>query len=305
MCLVVLAARVFVPKLLEHIVRTKSRELFLLTIVVLCMGTAWLTSLFGLSIALGAFIAGLIISESEYSHQALAEVLPFRDSFNSLFFVSIGMLMDTRVILEYPLLIMAMVGAVVIGKFMTGAAAVLAVGAPLRSAILAGVALAQVGEFAFILAQEGLTASILSHETYNMFLAVSVLTMIVTPFLIQWSPKIAGRTEAVQRLHQWLPGRVSLRAETAQFKLRDHVIIVGYGLNGRNLSRVLREFEIPYVVLDIRGEVVQLEIGTGVPIQYGDATNPTVLHQVQIENAKVLVVAILSLIHISEPTRPY
>ena len=290
--LIVLTARVFVPKLLEHIVRTKSRELFLLTIVVLCMGTAWLTSLFGLSIALGAFIAGLIISESEYSHQALAEVLPFRDSFNSLFFVSIGMLMDTRVILEYPLLIVTMVGAVVIGKFLTGAAAVLAVGAPLRSAILAGVALAQVGEFAFILAQEGLTAGILSHETYNLFLAGSVLTMIITPFLMQWSPKIARRTEAVQRLHQWLPGRVSLRAETAQFKLRDHVVIVGYGLNGRNLSRVLREFEIPYVVLDIRGEVVQLEIGTGVPIQYGDATNPTVLHQVQIENAKVLVVAI-------------
>ncbi|MCY3955134.1 MAG: cation:proton antiporter [Nitrospira sp.] len=289
--LIVLAARVLVPKLLEHIVRAKSRELFLLTIVVLCMGTAWMTSLFGLSIALGAFIAGLVISESEYSHQALAEVLPFRDSFNSLFFVSIGMLMDTRVILEYPLLIMAIVGAVVIGKFVTGAAAVLAVGAPLRSAILAGVALAQVGEFAFILAGEGLTAGILHPETYNMFLAVSVLTMIITPFLIQWAPKIARRTEAVQRLRQWLPGRVSLRAETAQFKLRDHVIIVGYGLNGRSLSRVLREFEIPYVVLDIRGEVVQLEIGTGVPIQYGDATNPTVLHQVQIENAKVLVVA--------------
>lgn len=290
--LIVLAARVFVPKLLEHIVRAKSRELFLLTIVVLCMGTAWLTSLFGLSIALGAFIAGLIISESEYSHQALAEVLPFRDSFNSLFFVSIGMLMDTRVILEHPLLIMTMVGAVVIGKFVTGSAAVLAVGAPLRSAILAGVALAQVGEFAFILAGEGLKAGILYHETYNIFLAVSVLTMIITPFLIQWAPKIARRTEAVQRLHQWLPGRVSLRAETAKFKLRDHVVIVGYGLNGRNLSRVLREFEIPYVVLDIRGEVVQLEIGTGTPIQYGDATNPTVLHQVQIENAKVLVVAI-------------
>lgn len=290
--LIVLAARVFVPKLLEQIVRTKNRELFLLTIVVLGIGTAWLTSLFGLSIALGAFIAGLLISESEYSHQALAEVLPFRDSFNSLFFVSIGMLMDTRVILEHPLLIMAMVGAVVIGKFVTGTAAVIAVGAPLRSAIMAGVALAQVGEFAFILAQEGLKAGILYHETYNIFLAVSVLTMIITPFLIQWSPRIARRTEAIQRLNQWLPGRVSLRVETAQVKLRDHVVIVGYGLNGRNLSRVLREFEIPYVVLDIRGEAVQSAIGTGTPIQYGDAANPTVLHHVQIEHAKVLVIAI-------------
>ncbi len=289
--LIVIAARVAVPKLLEHIVRTKSRELFILTIVVLGMGTAWLTSLVGLSLALGAFIAGLLISESEYSYQALAEILPFRDSFNSLFFVSIGMLMDPRVVMEHPLLIMTLVAAVVIGKFVTGAAAVLAAGAPLRSAILAGVALAQVGEFAFILAQEGLTADILDHATYNIFLAVSVLTMTITPFLIQWSPRIARRAEAIQRLNQWLPGRVSLRADVPQFKARDHVIIVGYGLNGRNLSHVLREFEIPYVVLELRGEVVQQAMATGILIQYGDAANPTVLHQVQIENAKVLVVA--------------
>ena len=150
---VVIAARVFVPKLLEHIVRTGSRELFLLTVIVLGLGTAWLTSLAGLSLALGAFIAGLLISESEYSHQALAEVLPFRDSFNSLFFVSIGMLMDPRVLLEHPFLILAMVVTIFIGKFVAGAGAVLAAGVPVRSAVLSGVALAQVGEFAFILAQ--------------------------------------------------------------------------------------------------------------------------------------------------------
>jgi len=186
--LVVIAARVLVPKLLDHIVRTRSRELFILTIVVLGMGTAWLTSLIGLSLALGAFIAGLLISESEYSHQAFAEVLPFRDSFNSLFFVSIGMLMDPRVVLEHPLLLVGMVGAVVIGKFVTGAVAVLATGAPLRSAILAGVALAQVGEFSFILAQEGLTVGILGHDTYNVFLAVSVFPLIIPPFLLQGAP---------------------------------------------------------------------------------------------------------------------
>ena len=289
---IVLAARVFVPKLLEQIVRTRSRELFLLTIVVLCLGTAWLTSLVGLSLALGAFIAGFLISESEYSHQAIADVLPFRDSFNGLFFVSIGMLMNPTVLVAYPLLIMTLVGAIIIGKFVTGAVAVVAAGAPLRSAILAGVALAQVGEFAFILAQEGLKVDLLSHETYNIFLAVSVLTMIMTPFLIQWSPKIARRVEAVQRLHHWFPGRVSLRTEPVQFKLSDHVIIVGYGLNGRNLARVLREFAIPHVVLDMRGEVVQLEVGSGTPLHYGDATNPTVLHQVHVQAAKVLVVAV-------------
>jgi len=288
---VVIAARFVVPWLLTHIVRTRSRELFLLTVVVLGLGTAWLTSLVGLSLALGAFIAGLLISESEYSHQALADVLPFRDSFNSLFFVSIGMLMDTRVLLEHPLLILLMVATVFIGKFVTGAGAVLAAGVPLRSAVLAGVGLAQVGEFAFILAQEGLKVGILYQETYNVFLAVSVITMIITPFGIQWAPRIARRTEAIQRLHQWFPGRITHRTESSQLKLKDHVIIVGYGLNGRNLSKVLGEFELPYVVLEIRGEVVQMALGTGVPIQYGDATNPTVLRQVQIEYAKVLVVA--------------
>ncbi len=289
--LVVLGARVLVPRLLEHIVRTRSRELFILTIVVLGLGTAWLTSLIGLSLALGAFIAGLLISESEYSHQAFAEVLPFRDSFNSLFFVSIGMLMDPRVVLEHPLLLVGMVGAVVLGKFATGAVAVLATGAPLRSAILAGVALAQVGEFSFILAQEGLMAGILDHAAYNVFLAVSVLTMIITPLLMQAAPRIARRAEALQRLTPWLPARASPRADAPPFKRRDHVIVVGYGLNGRNLAQVLRDFEIPHVVLDIRGEVVQQALGTGVPIQYGDATNPTVLHQARVQHAKALVVA--------------
>ena len=288
---VVIAARFFVPWLLTHIVRTRSRELFLLTVVVLGLGTAWLTSLVGLSLALGAFIAGLLISESEYSHQALAEVLPFRDSFNSLFFVSIGMLMDPRVLLEHPFLILMMVATVFIGKFVTGAGAVLAAGVPLRPAVLAGVGLAQVGEFAFILAQEGLKVGILYQETYNVFLAVSVITMIITPFFIQWAPKLARRTEAIQRLHQWFPGRITHRTESSQLKLKDHVIIVGFGLNGRNLSKVLEEFELPYMVLEIRGDVVQMELGTGVPIQYGDATNPTVLRHVQIEYAKVLVVA--------------
>ena len=288
---IIISSRVLVPKLLEHIVRTKSRELFLLTIVVLGLGTAWLTSLIGLSIALGAFLAGLIVSESEYSHQALAEVLPFRDSFNSLFFVSIGMLLDPRVLLDHPILILALVMTVVLGKFLTGLGAVLAAGAPLRSAILSGIAIAQVGEFAFILAQQGQQIGILSQADYNVFLAVSVLTMIITPFVIQWSPKLARRSEAFQRLHQILPGRLSPRPEPAQFKLRDHVVIVGYGLNGRNLARVLGEFEIPYMVLEIRGDVVQLEVGSGVPILYGDATNRSVLRQVQMEQARVLVVA--------------
>jgi CPA2 family monovalent cation:H+ antiporter-2 len=293
--IIVAGAWFLVPRLLEQIVRSRSRELFLLTIIVLCLGIGLLTSISGLSLALGAFIAGLVISESEYSHQAMAEVLPFRDSFNSLFFVSIGMLMDVRVVLEHPMLVIALVAAVLIGKCVTSAGPVLAAGQPLRTAVLAGIALAQVGEFGFILAQEGQSAGLLSETAYQLFLAVSVLTMVLTPFLIQGAPKVARRAEAVQRLRQWFPTRTGVhvdRGGSRHLRVKDHVIVVGYGLNGRNLSRVLEETEIPYVVLDLDGETVRRETKNGVAIYYGDATNPTVLRHVRIDDARVLVIAI-------------
>jgi len=293
--LVIVAAWYVVPKLLQHIVRSRSRELFLLTIIVLCLGIALLTSLGGLSLALGAFIAGLIISESEYSHQAMAEVLPFRDSFNSLFFVSIGILMNWRVLLEHPVIVAGLLLAILVIKFVTGAGAALAVEAPPRSAIMVGVALAQVGEFSFLLAQQGQESGLLRGDPYQIFLAVSVLSMIVTPFLMQWSPSVARRVEAVQRLRHWLPSRTTahlLQTEGKQIRIKDHVIIVGYGLNGRNLARVLSETEIPHLALDLDGDTVRREAAHGVPVYYGDATNANVLRHVKVEDAKVLVVAI-------------
>ena len=293
--LVIAAAWYAVPRVLEHIVRSRSRELFLLTIIVLCLGIAWLTSLGGLSLALGAFIAGLVISESEYSHQAMAEVLPFRDSFNSLFFVSVGILMDWRVLLDHPLAVIGLLLAILLIKFVTGAVASLVVELPPRSAVMVGVALAQVGEFSFLLAQQGQESGLLRGDPYQLFLSVSELSMIITPFLMQWSPSIARRVEAVQRLRHWLPARTEahmLRTEGTQIRLKDHVIIVGYGLNGRNLARVLSETEIPHLALDLDGDTVRRESRHGVPIYYGDATNPNVLRHVKIEEARVLVVAI-------------
>jgi len=293
--LVIAASWYLVPKVLGHIVRSRSRELFLLTIIVSCLGIAWLSSLGGLSLALGAFIAGLVISESEYSHQAMAEVLPFRDSFNSLFFVSIGILMDWRVLFSHPLPVAGLLAAVLLVKFVAGAGAVLLAEVPLRSAIMVGIALAQVGEFSFLLAQQGQESGFLRGDPYQIFLAVSVLSMIVTPFLMQWSPHVARRAEAWQRLRHWLPSRTTahvLRTEEKQIRMKDHVIIVGYGLNGRNLARVLGETEIPYLALDLDGDIVSREAKHGVPVYYGDGTNPNVLRHMKVEDAKVLVVAI-------------
>jgi CPA2 family monovalent cation:H+ antiporter-2 len=290
--LILVAAWYLVPRLLVEVVRSRSRELFVITIILVCLGIAWLSSLAGLSLALGAFIAGLIVSESEYSHQAMAEILPFRDSFNSLFFISIGMLLDLRILLAHPVLVMGLVVALVGGKMVTTAGAVVAAGYSWRAAVLTGVALAQVGEFSFILAKVGRNIGLLPGESFQVFLTVSVLTLLLTPFLLHASPRLARRAEAFQRLRRWLPER-HLDSHVIQSRhFRDHTIVAGYGVNGRNLVQVLRETEIPFVVVDLDGETVHQEQKKGVPIVFGDITHPQVLRRLDIQDARALVLAI-------------
>ncbi|HEY3196880.1 MAG TPA: cation:proton antiporter [Nitrospirales bacterium] len=287
---ILITARVLVPRMLERVVRSRSRELFLITIILVCLGIAWLSSLAGLSLALGAFIAGLIISESEYSHQAMVEVLPFRHGFNSLFFISIGMLLDLRVLLAHPFLVTGLVVTVIFGKSLIAAVAAVATGYAWRPAILMGMALAQVGEFSFILSKAGKDVGLLSPGSFQVFLAVSVLTILVTPFLIVAAPKIARRAEAIQRLHHWT--RPPWVVEEPPVALRDHTIIAGYGINGRNLAQVLRETEIPFVIVEMDGDVVRREQKREVPIHFGDVTHPQTLRRLGIQDARCLVLAI-------------
>jgi len=290
--LILVAARYLVPRLLVEVVRSRSRELFVITIILVCLGIAWLSSLAGLSLALGAFIAGLIISESEYSHQAMAEILPFRDSFNSLFFISIGMLLDLRVLLAHPVLVMGLVVALAGGKMVTTVGAAVVTGYSWRAAVLTGIALAQIGEFSFILAKVGRRVGLLPGESFQVFLTVSVLTLLLTPFLVQASPRLARRAEALQRLRHWLPERQTDPHGIPSRHLRDHTIVVGYGVNGRNLVQVLRETEIPFVVVDVDGETVRQEQKKGIPIVFGDITHPQVLRRLGIQDARALVLAI-------------
>jgi CPA2 family monovalent cation:H+ antiporter-2 len=290
--LILVAAWYLVPRLLVEVVRSRSRELFVITIILVCLGIAWLSSLAGLSLALGAFIAGLIISESEYSHQAMAEILPFRDSFNSLFFISIGMLLDLRVLLAHPVLVMGLVVALVGGKMVTTVGAAVVTGYSWRAAVLTGIALAQIGEFSFILAKVGRSLGLLPGESFQVFLTVSVLTLLLTPFLLQASPRLARRAEALQRLRHWLPERQTDPHGIQPRHLRDHTIVAGYGVNGRNLVQVLRETEIPFVVVDVDGETVRQEQKKGIPILFGDVTHPQVLRRLGIQDARAFVLAI-------------
>jgi K+:H+ antiporter len=288
---VLLSARLVIPSLLHQVVRTRSHELFVLSIVVTCFGTAWLTSLAGLSLALGGFIAGMLISESDYGQQALADVLPLRDLFSSLFFVSVGMLLDVGFALQHAIPILLIVMGILVGKFMIGAVATFALRYPLRTAVLTGLALAQIGEFSFVLARAGLVSGLMGEEMYQVFIAAAVITMLTTPFLLRVAPALAdGATHLA--LARWLKGGLQPVGEAQGPPLKDHVIIAGFGLNGRNVARALTAAHIPYFVLEMNPETVRAERQKGIPIAYGDAANAAVLRHAHIEEARVVVVAI-------------
>lgn len=290
--IVLLSSRWIVPALLHQVVRTKSRELFLTTIILLCLGIALLTSRFGLSLALGAFLAGLIISESEYAHQALSDILPFKDSFMGLFFVSIGMLMNTEFVVDNGIRI-AQVVALIFGlKIITGIASALLIGNALRTSLMTGLGLAQIGEFSFVLAIAGKASGLISEEFYQIFLSSSVVTMISTPFMMNAAPTISEWITA-RPLMKKLIGKTKVSdREGIPRKRHDHVIIVGFGLNGRNLAKVLKEAEIPYVVLEMNSDTVREMRKKGEPIHYGDGSSKEILHKMGIERARLLVVAI-------------
>jgi CPA2 family monovalent cation:H+ antiporter-2 len=288
---VLLGAWMVIPPLLHQVVRTRSRELFVLSIVVVCFGTAWLTALAGLSLALGAFIAGILISESDYGQQALADVLPLRDLFSSLFFVSVGMLLNVGFALQHLPTLTAVVTGILCGKALTGAAATVALRYPLRIAVLTGLALAQIGEFSFVLARTGLIVGLLSEPSYQVFVAAAVLTMLATPFLLRAAP---GLARSIGQLHllRWVQGNADDASDLRRMALHDHVIIAGFGLNGRNVARALTAADIPYLVLEMNPQTVRAERRQGTPIAYGDAAQEAVLRHADIATARVLVGAL-------------
>ncbi len=291
--MVIILSIYVIPPVLYQVTRTQSRELFMLSIIVICFSIAWLTSSAGLSLALGAFLAGLIIAESEYSHQALANIIPFLDTFTSLFFVSIGMLLSLQTAFAHLGIIIIFTLAILTLKGLVASLAAIILGYPLRVAVMVGFTLCQVGEFSFILAQSGIANGLLSSELYQGFLAASILTMMLTPFLIAVAPRAAEMISKLPLPERLLSGRypwtVDLKADIDQ---ENHLVIIGYGVNGRNLSRAALYAGIPYVILEINAETVRQEQENGQPIYFGDATHETVLNHIKIQTARVVVIAI-------------
>lgn len=293
LAVLVLAAWFLLPKFLRLVARLRSPEVFLLSVVLFCLGMSWVTSHFGLSLALGAFIAGMVLADSDYSHQAAAEILPFRDVFNSLFFVSIGMLLSVAALLQNVGAVVLLVVGLIAGKALIVWLIIRILGYPQRIAAMTALGLAQIGEFSFVLAKSGQASQLLPQSDYQSFLAASIISMIATPFLIGLAPRAGYLLQSL--LKDGPAADVENTEEdihlTSSGGLQQHVIIVGYGLNGRNLARVLRSVGIPYTILEVNAPIVRGAKDNGEKINFGDATRREVLIHAGVEKAWTLVLA--------------
>jgi monovalent cation:H+ antiporter-2, CPA2 family len=281
-----------IPPFLRLIARTESRELFLLSVVVLCLGIAIITEKLGLSIEMGAFVAGLMISEVEYSDQTLTYVEPVRDIFASLFFASIGMLIDPLFLWNNLELILGLVAIVLIGKFLIITPLVKLFRYPLKTAIIAGLGLAQIGEFSFVLASEGQSLGLVSRRVYLLILGTTAVTLVLTPFVLRIVPFLFSFLESMPWLkpHFDVDGMPLAVAEDMPYK--DHVVVCGYGRVGKNLVKLLQQHNIPVVVIDQSETRIQQLRDAGIPYVYGNSVSFHVLETAGVITAAGMALAL-------------
>jgi monovalent cation:H+ antiporter-2, CPA2 family len=279
---VVVVSRFALPVLLGAVARSGRREAFSLAVVVASVGTGWVSSLLGTSMALGAFLGGLVLAESEFSHQAHAEIRPVRDLLASLFFISLGMLLEPAVIIQRWPVVVTFTVLIVLVKFGSAIAAIRLVATPPRVAVAAALALSQVGEFSFIFGRAGLEAGLLSTSDWQTLLAASVATMIVTPAMIGAAPRIARRVAGDQRS----------ASDSAMPRLSGHVVVLGFGIGGQLVARALTELGLRYLVLELNGTAVRAGREKGEPIFFSDATSPDALSAAGVERARAVVLVL-------------
>jgi monovalent cation:H+ antiporter-2, CPA2 family len=288
----IVVARYIVPRALSVVDASRSREVFLLAILALCIGTAWLTSLAGLSLALGAFLGGMVVADTEYSHRAMGDILPLRDAFVSIFFVSLGMLFDARTVLREPWTVALLLFGFLVAKGLLATISAMAMRFPARVAWLAGVGLAQFGEFGFVIARIAQPIGILTPNEVSALLAAGIISMFVTPLLTRVAPHIRAGERLLAPLERLLGLRSIDEADDGHSKLDGHVVIVGYGIAGRFTAKTLARTGTPYVVLELNADNVRLGKRDGLPVFYGDATSEEALGHAHIEKARLLVLLI-------------
>jgi len=294
--LMLVAGRRVLPWLLWQVARTGSRELFTLAVVATAIGIAYgAAELFSVSFALGAFFAGMVMRESEFSHRAAEESLPLRDAFSVLFFVSVGMLFEPAILVEQPLRVFGVVAIIIFGKTLAALALVIAFRYPLNTALTVATSLAQIGEFSFILAGLGLSLGLLPAEGMSLVLAGALISIALNPFLFvanaplqRW---LLERSELARRLDRREDPYAELPMSTERKYLEGQVVLVGYGRVGRRIAKALDAHGIPYVVAEQNRELVEELRRKGMAAVSGDAADPAVLIQAHIANAAMLVVA--------------
>ncbi len=295
--IMLVAGRRVLPWLLWQVSHTGSRELFTLAVVSAAIGIAYgAAALFGVSFALGAFFAGMVMRESEFSHRAAQESLPLRDAFAVLFFVSVGMLFDPQVLLDEPLRVAAVVAIIVLGKSVAAAGLVLALRYPLNTALTVAASLGQIGEFSFILAGMGLALGLLPPQGMSLVLAGALISIALNPLVFSaitpFSRWVLQRSALARRLEQRDDPYAELPISTERKYLQGQVVLVGYGRVGRRIAQTLREREIPFVIAEQNRELVEDLRRAGLAAVSGDATDPEVLIQAHIAQAAMLVIAL-------------
>ena len=300
--MLVVGRRVF-PRVLWLVAHTGSRELFTLCVIAVAVGVAYGSAmLFDVSFALGAFFAGMMMRESEFSHRAAAESLPLRDAFSVLFFVSVGMLFDPQVLIDQPLKVLVVVSIIIMGKSLAAIALVLAFRYPLNTALTVAASLAQIGEFSFILAGLGVALGLLPVEGQSLILAGALISIALNSFVFStiepaqtW---IRGRSRLARRLERRDDPLATLPMSVDQSFLTGQVVLVGYGRVGRRIAQALGEKNIPYVVAEQNRELVEQLRAQNTPAVYGDASDPAVLIQAHIARASLLVIATPDTFHV-------
>jgi CPA2 family monovalent cation:H+ antiporter-2 len=277
------------PRFMRRVAAVRSRELFLLTIVGLCLAVAFGTYYFGISLALGAFVAGILISESDYAYQAIAEVIPLRDIFATLFFVSLGMLINLGFLADNIGTVIGVVVAIIGGKFIICAVIPRIFNYSAKTMLYTGAGLFQIGEFSFVLAAAALSAGVISKDVYDLTLSSAVITILLTPVAIGAASVLYRKLSQGERFAKVLARRTDPQFSRG-FQLANHVVICGFDRIGRNLGKVLDQRDFSYLVIDNDPKVIEALRAREVPCIYGDASNPEILSRAVLEKAKVLVI---------------
>jgi monovalent cation:H+ antiporter-2, CPA2 family len=284
------------PKFIAKVANFGSRELLLIAVVSLCLLTAILTSALGLSLALGAFLAGLIVSKSSENHAIFSEIRPLRDLFSIVFFVSLGMFLNPYLLISNLGIILLISLGIILFKFLVVLFLVLYLGYHIKTALVVGLGLTQVGEFAFILSRVGLSAGMISEDSYSLILSVALVTILITPWLMILAPKLYAflqrATKPFPKLHHKLFTTIDKINQPGGLDFKNHVVICGHGRVGSWLARALQLLEVPYIVIDYNNHIIIGLKAKGVNALYGDPTDIDVLDYAQVDKARVVVIAI-------------